>query len=57
MSRIFFPFVLVPQQHAMLVERFGKYVRRLDTGLQFKIPLFEIVAYHHSMKEQVLDVH
>ena len=50
------PFVMVPQQHLMLIERFGKYVRPLNPGINFKIPFVELVAYHHSLKEQVLDV-
>lgn len=41
----------------MIIERFGRYVKLLEPGLKFKIPLFEIVAYHHSLKEQVLDIH
>lgn len=28
----------------------------MESGLQFKIPLFEAVAFHHSLKEQVLNV-
>jgi regulator of protease activity HflC (stomatin/prohibitin superfamily) len=40
----------------MLVERFGRYVRLMDSGLKFKIPFIERITYHHSLKEQVLDV-
>jgi len=50
------PFVLVPQQNVMVCERFGKFVRVLQPGFQFKWPLFEFVAYHHSLKEQVLGI-
>lgn len=50
------PFVLVPQRHTMLIERFGRYVRLIDSGFKFKIPLVETVAFHHSLKEQVLDI-
>ncbi|CDW85053.1 stomatin 2 [Stylonychia lemnae] len=56
MSKIFMPFVLVPQQHIMIVERFGRYMRTLEPGFKFKLPLFESVAYHHSLKEQVLGI-
>jgi regulator of protease activity HflC (stomatin/prohibitin superfamily) len=56
MSKILSPFVLVPQQHIMIVERFGRYVRKLEPGFKFKIPLFESIAYHHSLKEQVLGI-
>ena len=56
MSKLFMPFVMVPQQHVMIIERFGKYVRQLEPGIRFKIPLAEFVSYHHSLKEQVLDI-
>jgi regulator of protease activity HflC (stomatin/prohibitin superfamily) len=39
-----------------LIERFGKYVRPVNPGFNFKIPFVESVAYRHSLKEQVLDV-
>lgn len=51
MSKLLSPFVMVPQQHVMLIERFGKFVRTLEPGFQFKIPLAELVAFHHSLKE------
>lgn len=47
---------MVPQQNVMIVERFGKFVRILNSGLQFKIPFVESVAYYHSLKENVLDI-
>lgn len=56
MAKMLSPFVLVPQQHLMVIERFGKFVRVLEPGFQFKLPFVELVAYHHSLKEQVLDV-
>jgi regulator of protease activity HflC (stomatin/prohibitin superfamily) len=40
----------------MIIERFGRFVRTVQPGLQFKIPFAEAVAYHHSLKEQVLDI-
>jgi len=40
----------------MIVERFGRYVRQLHPGLNFKIPFVERVAYHHNLKETVLDI-
>jgi regulator of protease activity HflC (stomatin/prohibitin superfamily) len=56
MAKLFSPFVLVPQQNVMVLERFGKFVRVLQPGFQFKVPVFEFVAYHHSLKEQVLGI-
>ena len=34
----------------------GRFTRVLESGLRFKIPILESVAYHHSLKEQVLDI-
>jgi regulator of protease activity HflC (stomatin/prohibitin superfamily) len=51
MAKMLSPFVLVPQQHLMVIERFGKFVRVLEPGFQFKLPFVELVAYHHSLKE------
>ena len=40
-------FKIVPQQHAWVVERLGKYDRTLVPGLKFVIPFVERVAYRH----------
>lgn len=47
---------MVPQRHQFVVERFGKFHRLMEAGLNFKIPFAETVAYDHSLKEQVLNV-
>jgi len=47
---------IVPQQHAWVVERLGKYDRTLTPGLSFVVPFIERVAYKHSLKEVPLDV-
>jgi regulator of protease activity HflC (stomatin/prohibitin superfamily) len=47
---------IVPQQHAWVVERLGKYDRTLPPGLQLVVPFIERVAYKHSLKEVPLDV-
>src|SRR2546423_2423332 len=49
-------FKIVPQQHAWVVERLGKYDRTLTPGLEFVIPFIDRVAYKHSLKEVPLDV-
>ncbi|MCA0241111.1 MAG: paraslipin [Proteobacteria bacterium] len=49
-------FKIVPQQHAWVVERLGKYDRTLTPGLKFLVPFIERVAYKHSLKEVPLDV-
>jgi len=47
---------IVPQQHAWVVERLGKFDRVLSPGAGFVIPFIERVAYKHSLKEIPLDV-
>ena len=47
---------IVPQQHAWVVERLGKYDRTLTPGLSFLFPFVDRVAYKHSLKEVPLDV-
>ena len=49
-------FKIVPQQHAWVVERLGKYDRTLTPGLKFVVPFIERVAYKHSLKEVPMDV-
>jgi len=39
-----------------LVERFGKYHRRLDAGWHVLLPIVERVSFHATTREQVLDV-
>ena len=47
---------IVPQQHAWIKERLGKYAGTLAPGLKFIIPFVDKVAYKHSLKEIPLDV-
>ena len=47
---------VVPQQHAWVVERLGKYQGTLTPGLNILIPFIDRVAYQHSLKEIPLDV-
>ena len=49
-------FKIVPQQHAWVVERLGKYNATLTPGLKVLIPFIDRVAYRHSLKEIPLDV-
>jgi regulator of protease activity HflC (stomatin/prohibitin superfamily) len=47
---------IVPQQHAWVIERLGKYDRTLTPGLNVIIPFIDRVAYKHVLKEFPLDV-
>ncbi|MBR3753588.1 MAG: paraslipin, partial [Clostridia bacterium] len=46
---------IVPQSKAYVLERLGAYQTTWQTGIHFKIPLFERVAKMVSLKEQVVD--
>jgi regulator of protease activity HflC (stomatin/prohibitin superfamily) len=48
--------VIVPQQSAYVVEKLGKFSRKLDAGFHFLIPFFDRVAYKHTLKEQAVDI-
>lgn len=47
---------IVPQQHAWVVERFGRYHATLVPGLNIVLPFVDRVAYRHVLKEIPLDV-
>ncbi len=47
---------IVPQKQAYIVERLGRYHCTLDAGLHLLVPIFDRVAYRHSLKEQAIDV-
>ena len=47
---------VVPQQHAWVVERLGKYHATLAPGLNLLVPFVDRLAYQHSLKEIPLDV-
>jgi regulator of protease activity HflC (stomatin/prohibitin superfamily) len=47
---------VVPQQHAWVVERLGKYHATLAPGLNIVVPFIDRIAYKHSLKEIPLDV-
>jgi len=47
---------VVPQQHAWVVERLGKYHGTLTPGLNILVPFIDRVAYKHVLKEIPLDI-
>lgn len=47
--------VIVPQARAYVIERLGTYQGTWETGLHFKIPIFERIARKVTLKEQVVD--
>jgi regulator of protease activity HflC (stomatin/prohibitin superfamily) len=46
---------IVPQQHAWVVERLGRFHATLTPGLKIVIPFIDRIAYRHSLKEIPLD--
>jgi regulator of protease activity HflC (stomatin/prohibitin superfamily) len=46
---------IVPQQHAWVIERLGKFHAALGPGLRIIIPFVDRIAYKHSLKEIPLD--
>jgi regulator of protease activity HflC (stomatin/prohibitin superfamily) len=47
---------VVPQQHAVIVERLGRFYAVLQPGLNFVVPFVDRVAYQHDLREIPLDV-
>lgn len=47
---------IVPQQHAWVVERFGRYRTTLEPGLNIIIPIVDKVAYKFDLRETPIDV-
>lgn len=47
---------IVPQQEAWIVEKFGKFDRTLEPGLNIIVPVMHRVAYKHTLKEEAIDV-
>ena len=47
---------IVPQQQAWIVEKLGRFDRKLEPGLNLLVPFIERVAYRHSLKEFAYEV-
>lgn len=48
--------IVVPQQNAFVIERLGKYSRKLEAGFHILVPFLEKIAYKHTLKEQAVDI-
>ncbi len=47
---------IVPHQEVWIVQRLGRYHRKLESGLNWIIPTVDEVAYRHSLKEEAIEV-
>jgi regulator of protease activity HflC (stomatin/prohibitin superfamily) len=47
---------VVPQQHAFVVERLGRFYAVLQPGLNFVLPFIDRIAYRHDLREIPFDV-
>ena len=48
--------VVVPQQHAYVVERLGRFAGVLDAGFHILIPFVDVIRYRHLLKEEAIDI-
>jgi len=48
--------VVVPQQHAFVVERLGRFAGTLDAGFHILLPFIDAIRYKHVLKEQAMDI-
>ena len=48
--------LIVPQKSEVIIERLGKFSRKLEAGFHILIPFIDRAAYTFSLKEQVIDI-
>src|SRR5260370_28781210 len=48
--------VVVPQQHAYVVERLGRFAGVLDAGFHILVPFFDVIRYRHLLNDQAMDI-
>src|SRR3989338_6717327 len=49
-------FRIVPEQQGWIVQRLGKFKRKLEPGLNWIVPFADEIAYRHSLKEEAIEV-
>lgn len=53
---LYFGTKIVPQQEVWVVQRFGKFHRSLEPGLNWIFPFIDLIADRHSLKEEAIQV-
>jgi len=53
---MFMSIKIIPEQEAWIVQRLGKFHKKLIAGLNIIVPFIDDVAYKHTMKEEVIDI-
>jgi len=48
--------IVVPQQHAFVVERLGKYYASLNAGFHILMPFVDVIRYRLTLKEEAMDI-
>ena len=49
-------FIIVTMREEVILERLGKFKKKLEPGFHFLIPFIDRAAYRQEMREQVIDV-
>ncbi|OMJ83135.1 hypothetical protein SteCoe_15987 [Stentor coeruleus] len=51
-----FKLIRVKEKQAVVIERFGKFLKQLSPGLHILFPYIDSIAYVHSLKEEVYQI-
>ncbi len=53
---LYFGGYIVPEQESWIIQRLGRFSRKLEPGLNWIIPFMDVIAYRHSLKEEAIFV-